>query len=113
RNTPDDPVAVEVAHGHVSDGDAITFIQPDAAIVKRAFVEHLVVRLVAVRGEAIDGDVGDARALKQREVGGYLRIALEVEAFLQTAIKLEAVAPRGDQRPLDDVGSFAVGIFAD
>src|SRR5215470_12127307 len=59
RNAPDDAVAVEVAHRHATDGNAIRVIETDAAIVERALVDHLVVGLVAIDGDVLDGDISD------------------------------------------------------
>ena len=88
-------------------------VQADAAVVERAVIEHLVVGLVAIQGDVLDGDVGDVGALKQREIRGDLRIATEVEPLVQAAVEFEAIAGRGDQRPLDDVGALAVRVLAD
>jgi hypothetical protein len=49
--------------------------------------------------------------LKQREIRGDSRIPIEVETLLQAAIEFEAIARRGNQRSLDDVGALAVGVF--
>ena len=108
RNAPDDAVAVEIAHRHATDGDAIRVIETDAAIVERALVDHLVVGLVAIDGDVLDGDISDVGALKQREIRGDLGVALEVETLLQATVEFEAIARGGDQRSLDDVGALAV-----
>src|SRR5439155_19715863 len=76
RNSPDDAVAVEIAHRRVTYGNAIGFVQANAAIVERATVEHFVVGLVSIDTDALDDDISDVRALKEREIGGDLRLPL-------------------------------------
>jgi hypothetical protein len=112
-NAPDDAVAVEIAHGHLTDDDAITFIQANAAIVKHSFIKHLIVSLVAIQSDVLDHDVRDAGALEQRKIGSDFRVAYEVETLTQAAIEFEAITRRGDQRSLNEVGALAVGIPAD
>src|SRR5260221_10536873 len=112
-NTPDDSVAIKVANGQLTSSNPIAFVEAKGAIIKLAFVDHFVVCLVPIQSDAFEDDIGDVGALKQREIGGNLRIAFEMETFLETAVEFEAIAPSGDQRSLNDVGAFAVGIFAD
>src|SRR6185436_12560831 len=57
RDAPDNAVTVKITHGHVAHGDMIAFIQPNAAVVERALVEHLVVRLVPVNRDALEHDL--------------------------------------------------------
>src|SRR5438093_249967 len=111
RNPPDDPVAVKVAHRNIANGDAIRFVQANGAIVERTTVEHFVVGLVAIDADVLDDDIGDVGALKKREIGGDLGVALKVETLLQAAIEFETIARTGDQRSLNDVRALAVGIL--
>ena len=110
-NAPDDAVAVEISHRHPAHRNAIAFIQANGPVVERALVDHFIVGLVAINGEVLDENVRDAGALEQREIGGDLGITLEMETFFQAAIEFEAIAGRGDQRSLNNVGALAVGIF--
>src|SRR5262249_30487455 len=113
RDAPDDAVAVEVAHGHAAHGDAIAFIQANGAVVERALVEHGVLGLVAVDGDVLNDHVRDIGALDQCKIGGDLRITAQVETLLQATIQLEALARGGDQRSLNNVGAFPVGVLGD
>jgi hypothetical protein len=91
-DAPNDAVAIEIAHRHVSHGDAIALIQADASVVEHAFIEHLVFGLVAVYGDLLDRDALDVGALQQREIGGDLGFAPEVKALTQALIELEPIA---------------------
>ena len=64
-DAPDDAVAIEIAHRHPAHRDAIGFIHSNGAIVERAFVDHFVVRLVAIDREVLEDDIRHAGALKQ------------------------------------------------
>src|SRR5215472_17090758 len=92
RNTPNDPIAVELSHRYPAHRNTIRFVQPNGSVVECPLVDHLIVVFVAVNGEVFDEDVRDAGALEQGKIGGDLRIALKVEALLQAAIQLEAIA---------------------
>ena len=112
-DAPDDPVTVEVARRDLAHRDAITFIEANAAIIKRAPVNHFIMGLVAIDGDVFDNHVGEAGALEKREIRGDLGIALEMETLFQAAIQFKAVPRRGDERSLNDVGALSVRILAD
>ena len=71
----------------------ITFIQANAAIVKRPFIDQGILGLVAIQSDLLNHDAVDVRALEQRKVGGNLGGARKVEPFLQAAIEFEPIAP--------------------
>src|SRR5205823_4760270 len=67
RNAPDDAVAVEIPHCDPRYGDPTAIVQPDAAVVERPLIDHLIAGLVSIDSEILDGHIRDTGALNKCE----------------------------------------------
>src|SRR5215203_524442 len=92
---PTDAVAAVVAGDHLADGDVGAVLHEDAPGV--VAVQFLVVRLVPVEGEILDGHVGDELAAQEREKGRSGRRAPGPEVLAQPLVEPEAVPGPGDE----------------
>src|SRR5258708_3524267 len=111
-NSPNDAVAIKIARGDSSPGNAIGTVEAHGAIIQSSAIEHFIVRFVPIDGDIFDHYVRDIGALDEGEVRCDLRLAFKMESLLETFIELETVAGGSHQSPLNDIGAFAIRVFA-
>src|SRR5262249_38063684 len=97
---PANAVAVVVARHHVPDRDVGAILKEDAPRV--VAIKFIVVSLVPVQGQVLDGHLGNELAAQEGKQGGPGRLASDPKVLPQLLVELKSVPGSGDQGPLDD-----------